>query len=379
MQAETIFLAAMGVLAYTYFGYPALVWFGSRLVRRRSSLEQVEPRVDVLLSLYNEEESVEARIRNFLALDYPPKRLRLLVGTDGCSDRTAAAVRDYVSSRVHLIEQCERRGKTAMLNRLAAESDAEVLVFTDADSMFSPDAIRRLVDSFADPAVGLVTGRTAYVSSTGDAEEVRGMYVRFENLVKSAESRLGGVVGADGAIYALRRSLFEPIPEKFINDFYHPIQVVVQGFRAVYQPKAVCREVAVESVKSEYHRQTRISSQSLLIFVNEAPRLLIRGRWVYLIFLTSHKFLRWLTLPPVVALAGSSAMLAADNTLALLVFCGIMAWLLVALLGLGWPAVARNRWVDLASNFLIVNLAFLQGMVRLLRGNVFITWEPRGS
>ena len=379
-MATACFWLSLLILAYCYLGYPLLIWILSRSQGRRQTAHSLwEPTVDILLAVHNEEKNIEARIRNFLALDYPSEKVRLFVGADGCEDRTVDLIRKMQQPRVVVVEQWTRRGKTHMLNVLAAKSQAELLAFTDADSCYTTNALRHLVAPFSDSRVGLVTGQTRYLSSDGRREELRGLYVRYEGCLKEAEARLAGVVGADGAIYALRRELWSSLPEAYINDFYHPVHVAKEGYRATFEPRAISEDKVMVRPRDEFGRQTRMAAQQLLIYLREAPRLLLRGRLLYLLQMTSHKPLRWLTLPLIGLLAIASVLLAPTNVLARLVLSAVFVFVLLALAGLVLPRFTRNRLVRVASYFLAVNAAFIVGIWRFVRGESFVTWKPRGN
>lgn len=360
-------------LAYAFVGYPLLV---ATLGRRRDALpvEGELPRLSVLLSVYNEEPVMADKIRNFLELDYPPERIELVVVSDGSDDGTEALVGQACSPRVRLLRQAERGGKTRALNRAAAEAAGDILVFTDANSMFRPDGMRRLAAPFASGDVGLVSGRSVYVDRDG-RETPGGLYRRYEEWIKSGESGLFSIVGADGAIYALRRELFEPLRPEYINDLLHPIQVVLRGRRAVSEPAAVAMEAAEESGATELRRQTRIMAQSWLLCLRFAGDLLRAGRLGFLWQLVSHKILRWLTLP-LLALLGLSAIAGAGSgVFRILALAGLAGLAVAAWAGFrGGKGLPHAAWM-----FFILHWAALLGLVRLAQGERFVTWNPRGK
>jgi len=369
-----VFWFCLGALVYAFILFPALLWLFSRVAGKKPvRCGNHLPRVSVILSVYNEEAVIGDKIGNFLALDYPEDRIELVVVSDGCSDRTEELVRACESARVRLFVQQERGGKTLALNRGVREAQGEVLVFTDANSMFEPDAVRRLVSHFAAHEIGLVSGSSQYLDSRGRAENTGGAYRRYEDFIKEMESLTVSIVGADGAIYAMRRELYEPLPPEFINDLLHPVQVVRRGLRAVQEPLARCTEVLESGTGDELRRQTRIMAQSWLIVLTQAPRILGAGRYGYFWALMSHKVLRWLTLPIMGVLLASSAALWGEGG----------GYRIALLLQAAFYAAAVAGWrggrglLRIPSMFLMLHLAALTGLVRLAAGQAYATWDPR--
>ncbi|NLW80483.1 MAG: glycosyltransferase family 2 protein [Desulfovibrionales bacterium] len=369
-----VFWSSLGLLIYAFVFFPALLWLLARLSGRQHRRDEEHlPRVSMILSVYNEEAVIGDKIKNFLALDYPEGSMELVVVSDGCSDRTEDLVRESRSARVHLFVQPKRGGKTLALNRGVAEARGEILVFTDANSMFESDAVRRLVSPFISSEVGLVSGRSQYLDSRGRTENTGGAYRRYEDFIKEMESATVSIVGADGAIYAMRRELYEPLPPQFINDLLHPMQVVRKGLRAVQESGARCSEVLDSGTGGELRRQTRIMAQSWLIVLTQAAGILAAGRVGYFWALMSHKMLRWLTLPILGLLLASNVAL-----------CGRgLIYQSVLLLQAAFYAMALAGWrkeeglLRIPSMFLMLHLAALTGLVRLATGQAYATWDPR--
>lgn len=363
-----LFWFCLASLVYAFFVYPLLVRPWPR--HEPHAVPVVEPpRVSVLLAVFNEERIIEAKIKNFQELSYPAERRELLVVSDASDDATDALARGYAGAGVRLLRQEARGGKTRALNRAASEATGEILVFTDANSMFRPDCLRALVAPFADPGVGLVSGRSLYVDAAG-RQTLGGAYRRYEEWIKDGESRLFSIVGADGAVYALRRELFTELRPEYINDLTHPIQVVLRGLRAVSASEAVVVE-AGEDDAAEARRQTRIMAQSWLVCLRHLGLLIRAGRIGFVWQLVSHKLLRWLTLPLLIGLGAAA-----------LVRGGVLSWLIVAALavlsGLAWrgakgsQGLARVAWM-----FVVLHWAALAGLYRLGQGQTFVTWNPR--
>ena len=369
-----LFWFSLLVLFYAFIGYPFIVWLAAALWGRKTLRDENHtPTVSVLLSVYNEEQVIRLKIENFLQLDYPEERIELLVISDGCLDQTEEIVRSLASNRVRLLIQGDRGGKTLALNRGALEAHGEIFIFTDANSMFQPDAVRQLVSHFASREVGLVSGRSQYLDGSGRTENTGGAYRRYEDFIKEMESATVSIVGADGAIYAMRRELYEPLPPEYINDLLHPMQVVRRGFRAIQDQKARCSEVLDGDVEGELRRQTRIMAQSWLIVLTQAGGILAAGRKGYFWAIMSHKVLRWLTLPFMGALFVSNVVLwnaGWGYQAALLAHFSFHAFALA-----GWRR--DTGLLRVLSMFIMLHLAALVGLVRLAAGQAYSTWNPR--
>ena len=191
----------------------------------------------------------------------PADRIDLWIGTDGSPDNTAEIVRNINAPRVHLVERKERSGKTAVLNDLASRADADVFIFSDVNCAYRPDTVRKLVRHFADPSVGVVSGRTIIRGRDGQAI-VEGAYYRFESWLKLRESGNGWLPGALGAVYAIRANLYKTLAPEIINDLAHPCQVVAMGYKCRFDPTAISEEAAGDDAGREFSRQTRMTAQA---------------------------------------------------------------------------------------------------------------------
>jgi cellulose synthase/poly-beta-1,6-N-acetylglucosamine synthase-like glycosyltransferase len=369
-----LFWFSLLALVYAFIGYPLIVRVAAALLGRKTLKDRNHtPTVSVLLSVYNEEQVIRQKIENFLQLDYPEDRIELLVISDGCSDQTEEIVRSFASDRVRLLIQEERGGKTLALNRGALEAKGEIFVFTDANSMFRPDSVRKLMAAFADPAVGLVSGRSVYLDAEGN-ETLGGIYRRYEEWIKEGESRLFSIVGADGAIYALRQNVYEPLKPEFINDLLHPIQVVSKGLKAVSEPWAVVVEAGEDDGEAELKRQTRIMAQSWHVCLRHLWKLIRELRVGFVWQVLSHKILRWLALPLLAGLA-VGALFGAFDMYSMLTAVGLIIFLGLAWFGSrGADGIAKVVWM-----FVVLHWAAVVGLCRLAKGEMFIMWNPRNS
>ncbi|BDC53198.1 hypothetical protein F183_A55130 (plasmid) [Bryobacterales bacterium F-183] len=363
-------LSTLAVL-YPYLLYPLLLAvMGRRSEKRKDPVKW--PKAAILVSAFNEESRIGDKLRNFQAILYPGE-LELWIGCDGANDRTADVIRAAAIAGVHLQAHAERRGKTAVLNDLAAaarQNGAEVFLFTDVNAFYRPDAVTELVRMlWADPETGLVSGRTVILGADGNAE-VEGAYYRLESWLKEREGMFGCLPGADGAIYAMRASLYTPLENALINDLAHPCQVVAQGHTARFAPEAVSEEGAGEGTEREFHRQTRMTAQAAYVLASSSPALVRAGQWRMLFVLASHKWARWT--------AGIWMLTAGIAWIVLTGWVGALA--LVAAIGLVALAAKFNLpGSGILVFFTVVHAAYLRGLAKALEGERYVTWKPRAG
>jgi cellulose synthase/poly-beta-1,6-N-acetylglucosamine synthase-like glycosyltransferase len=369
--------SALATLALTYLGYPLLVWAWSRIHPRPVRSGRVEPTVSILLAAYNEERQIAARIRNLLDLDYPRDRLELLVASDGSADATLERAAAFEGAGVRVFGRSERRGKPAALNALASCAAGELLVFTDARQRFERGTLRALVASFADPEVGGVGGELMLVADPdrGSVGEAVGLYWHYEKWIRRAESRVDSTVGATGAIYAIRRALFQPLPEDTIlDDVLVPMGVVAQGHRIVFESAARAYDRAAASATQEFARKARTLAGVFQLF-NDHPWVLSPRRNRLFFQTVCHKGLRLLTpLALAAALAANLLLLSSPFYRACLV---LQATFYAAALAGHLRRDRRDRSPLLSLPYLICVLAWaaVVGFVRFARGRQAVTWE----
>jgi cellulose synthase/poly-beta-1,6-N-acetylglucosamine synthase-like glycosyltransferase len=375
LTAGIVLLSSLGILLYIYVGYPLvlqiIVWVRGRRPVRRSD---IEPRVSLIISAFNESHAIGEKLRNALALDYPRELLEIVVISDASDDGTDEIVRGFAAEGVKLFRQQQRRGKTAGLNRVIPELGGEIVVFSDANAIYDRDAIRLLVRNFADPAVGCVTGEARYLKGDTTASSLgERAYWDYEILIKRLETSVGSMVGGDGAIYAIRRSLWRTLPEEAINDFLNPLQIVVAGWRGVYEPEAVCYEETAGGARREYRRRVRIVSRSWRAVFQARGVLNPRRVGLFTFCLVSHKVLRWMT--------GVFVTTAAVALLALLLESIQMVPLFVlsvsalgALVLTAWPPA--RKVTAAAGYYVVISLASLVGIVKGTTGRVSGIWTP---
>jgi GT2 family glycosyltransferase len=376
--AEVVFWLCVAVLGYVYAGYPALVTLAARLRPRPVIRRPIEPSVSVLIVAHDEAERIAARLQNLLALDYPPERLEILVGSDGSTDDTAVRARTWEAKGVRVTACARRRGKPAVLNELAAQARGEILVLGDVRQRWAREALRALVAPFADPTVGAVSGELV-LTDDDDATAVGtgvGAYWRYEKAIRVAESRLDSTVGATGAIYAVRRALFEPVPvDTILDDVLIPLRVACRGYRVVFESSALAFDRPASAATEEFTRKVRTIAGNFQLFTRHWRWVLCPGRNRLLVQTMSHKVLRLASPLFLLGAFVSNALLLARWPYAVLL--GIqLAFYAAAARGATLPAGAvRPAWVAVPYVFCLLNDATLVAFARFVRGRVRVTWE----
>jgi len=356
-----VFWASLGALVWTHAAYPAAAAALSRARRRIVRKAAYEPSVAVIVAAHDEEPVIERRIANLRALDYPPEKLELVVTSDASTDRTeelAAAAGARVVTN-------PRGGKVAAQNHAVRETTSEIVAFSDANATWAPDALRKLVRSFADPDVAYVCGQLRLETAEGGNQE--GVYWRYEMLTRDAESRLGSVTGGNGSIYALRRSDYVEVDPRWGHDLSLPYLMVQRGRRAVYEPEALAFERPTPTNETEYRRKVRMFEHCWEIVLR--GKMLRRQPIGYALELVSHRHLRYASGLIHLVLLGTSIALAASGWVYDAVLAAQVVLLAAAAVGVG---VARY--------YVLVTWATVVALSNYLRRGVPATWAaPEGT
>ncbi len=375
-----LFALSVDLLIYIYVGYPALVWLLARLSPQpiQSPDGVFEPTVTVLIAAFNESEHIERTVRNKLEQEYPTEKLDIIVVSDSSDDGTDEIVQGIGDPRVRLVRQEPRAGKTSGLNLIAPLATGEILITSDANSFYSPDTVRELMQPLADPAVGYVTGRMLYRAPDGSATgEGCSAYMRYENQLRAWETQLGSIVGVDGGVDAIRRDIWEPMRPDQLPDFVEPLMVREKGYRVVYQPSARLYEDALASSDDEFRMRVRVTLRAWWALKDKAA-LLNPGKFgIFAWQLWSHKVLRYLA--PFFQLGALGANLALANQDPrwglILGFQGLFYALAFAAHGLR----DRNLPGPITAVYYLclINLAGGLAFIQFLMGKKKVTWNPR--
>ncbi len=380
----TLTLISLLLPIYVYIGYPVLLIALNMLITgKRLNITEITPSVTMVISCYNEIDIIESKINNCLELDYPEKLVEFIFVSDGSDDGTDEVIKKFQSGNIKLIRQEGRLGKTMGLNLALDAANGEIVVFSDANAMYQPDAIKMLVRNFSDPSVGYVVGAAIYKddkdTSAGSSEDV---YWKYEIFIKKIESKLHSVVGGDGAIYAIRKSLYQRLSREDINDFVNPLHIIVQGFRGIFDDEAICFEETAGDFDKEGKRKQRIVNRSFTGLMNNKEVLNPFKFGFYAFEIWSHKLLRWL-IPFFLLVATMGVVVLAQFEIMyfqLILLTGIIfTWFIV------WGYFFKNHhsmpsFFLLPYYFYIVNYNSLLGVIQSLKGDVQVTWNtPRDN
>ena len=351
-----------------------VVYLMSRLLNNPWHKGDVTPSISIVISVFNEEMVIKEKLKNTLSLEYPEELSEIVVISDGSTDKTNEIVSEFKNPKLVLKAFPTRSGKTACLNRVVPETRGEVILFTDANSIFPRDVLLKLVKNFKDERVGLVTGWTKYIQPGKDVGAT-GLYGKLERETKYWESLISSCVGADGALFAIKKKLYKPLMDEDINDFVIPLHVVSQGKRVVLDPKVYCFEESLKGEKEEFRRQARITNRTLrAIFRNH--NFLNPFRFGYFsFFLLSHKLLRFLV--PFFAAGAflTNLLLVNESTI---YFSFAMLQVLLIIIGItNINGKIKGKVANFCTFFLLTLSAQISGWLRMIRGVSDIMWTPQ--
>ena len=368
MKMKVAFWIAASLIGYSYFGYPLWLWLRSRWAPRPIRRSTVEPSVSVTMVVRNEEGILNKKVENLLALDYPADKLELVVVSDGSTDRTAEILQSLAGNpRVRSIIKSEARGKAAGLNDAARAARGEILLLTDARQQLEAKCLRYLVENFADPEVGAASGELMLGDpAAGETGRGMGLYWRVEKEVRELESASGSVVGATGAIYCLRRDLFQSLPEgTILDDVLLPMQVVREGKRVIFDGRARAWDLPDLGGNREFARKVRTLSGNYQL-LQLAPWLLSGKNPIRFEFI-SHKLLRLAVPFALLAVLITSAFLRQPLYRIALIAQVLFYALSLAALG-GMRVGPLSRIADPARTFVVLNFAAFVAFVNFVTG-----------
>lgn len=378
MVIEMLFWMTLGTILLTYFGYPLLLYIACRMFSRDTVLSADLPQVTIVISAYNEEQNIRAILENKLALDYPKDKLKIIVVSDGSTDGTDSIVRSFENLGIRLIVQCPRQGKTAALNRAVAEAKGEIIVFSDANSIYKSSALRLLVRNFGDPSTGYVTGKMVYTDDKGSLiGDGCSAYMKYENMLRAMETRVSSLVGVDGGIDAVRKSLYKPMRADQLPDFILPLNIVEQGYRVVYEPEAILREDALTDSNDEFRMRVRVILRSLHALWDKRHIFNPLRYGVYSFQLIMHKLLRYLAGIFQLLSLMSNILLINRETVYLWLFGGQIIFYVFAFLGMMLKDKNKVALFAYPYYFCLLNLSGITAILKFMNGEKQITWNPR--
>jgi cellulose synthase/poly-beta-1,6-N-acetylglucosamine synthase-like glycosyltransferase len=378
LAAQIIFWLSIAALVYTYIGYPLVVVLVANIRPRPQWRGSFEPTVSVIITAYNEERDLAAKLENTLALDYPKDKLEVIVASDCSSDRTDEIVRQFEARGVRLYRQPERLGKTTAQNSAVERANGEILLFSDATTMYDPGVLRAMMPNFADPTVGCVAGRLIYVDPT-ESSVGRGAvsYWNYESFLRRHESRACSLIGTSGCMYAVRRSAYLPLYPEAHVDFLIATKMIQQGLRTVFEPEAICIEETNRRSDNELRMRVRVITQTINDLWQHRAMLNPLRSGFYAVQLCSHKVMRYLVPFFLLIVLIASGVMATQSLMFRLIFaaqmicygCAAAGWMLERF-GLRSPLLALPQY------FVLTNLASVIAVYKLARGERYARWEP---
>jgi cellulose synthase/poly-beta-1,6-N-acetylglucosamine synthase-like glycosyltransferase len=374
-----IFWLCLGVVLWEILLFPAALALFSRLRRKPLITAEITPALSIIIATHNEAAHIAEKLENTLALDYPKDRLEIIVADDGSEDNTAAIVQGFTGRGVQLIRQ-EWQGKTAAQNLAAIAARGEIILFSDATALYNPIALKALMRPFADPQVGCVTGQVklgeaAFQSDRATAAGLKGR-LQYEQGVRKAQGEAFSLFGASGCIYAVRKSLYQPLPEDQVSDLVLPLLLLRQGYRTVYAPEAVATLERAVSAEKEFHRRSRIVLQCLRAMGYMRGLFVPRPGRAFIAAIAWYRLLRWLLPIFLLGLLISNIILVGTGPTIYwwplaLQFVGYSLGILAKII----PGLAKNfPPAGMLFVFLWINLAALAALARLLAGEKGVTW-----
>lgn len=373
-----IFWAALFLVVYTYLIYPVLLWLlaAGRKMPEYAPLSEW-PGVSLIIAAHNEEGVLRAKLENALAMDYPAEQLDIVVVSDASTDGTDRIAAEFAARGVRLHRQEVRGGKTEAQNAGVRLARGQFVAFSDANSMYAPSALKRLLAPFADERIGCVCGELQYANPEDQgAGKGEGLYWRYEQFLKRRESLLSSALGANGAIYALRRELFVELRGDIISDFVAPLHAWRRGFRIAYEPTAVATEYSSGRFGDEFRRRRRIVSRSLYGLWTEAGVLNPFAHFFFAFQMFSHKLLRWLVPVWLLVVLTVNIPLVASEYYGLLLALQVAFYGLAAL-GLLLPERFGRYWLFyVPAYFTATNWGTLLGLLSFLMGRRHRVWQP---
>jgi cellulose synthase/poly-beta-1,6-N-acetylglucosamine synthase-like glycosyltransferase len=381
MVFPIVFWLSITAFFYPYLVYPIIVKLLGKFFPHPVHYRSWEPKVTILIPAYNEVSCIRATIENKLALDYPKSKLQIIVISDGSNDGTDEIVCEFSNDCVELLRREMRNGKADALNQAVSKATGEILVFSDANSLFASDAIRLMAENLADENVGYVTGGLTLLNDSGNVSGQGGnAYIRYEDMLRDAETRLLSIIGVNGGVDAIRRNLYVEIPRHLITDFVLPLSVIAAGKRVVFDRRIRSTEIANSEVKSEFAMRVRVAlrAQQGIAYMRQ---LLNPFRFPLISFcLTSHKVMRYYGfLFLIIAFLANCALAISSSLYFGLLLVQVFLYIL-ATISIFKPSIAQtNRIMSSASYLLMTNVAFAIASFKFFRGDKMAVWKPRAG
>lgn len=370
-----VFIVCVCMIVYTYFLYPLMLSFLSIFKKDTHSkiTNDHYPSVTMVIAAYNEENVLKDKIRNCIDLDYPSDKLNILIGSDGSTDSTNKIIKNYVSEKIKLVE-LPRSGKCNVLNKLIPMASGEIIVLSDANTMYQKDSIKKLVVGFQYKDVGCVCGKLRLMDRDNQPAG-ESLYWKYETFIKNLEGLFGAVIGSNGGIYAIRKNLFTPLPTNtIVDDFFITCKILEKGYRCIYQQEAIAYEEVAINIASEFKRKVRISKGNfqnlfrLKKLLNPTLGLLSLSYW-------SHKVIRWFVPILLIIIFLTNMFLLQYAFFRFTIIIQILFYLLSYIGYLMDANNKQNKIVHLCYYLTSMNVALLFGLIEYVKGIKSATWH----
>ncbi|HEX8194863.1 MAG TPA: glycosyltransferase family 2 protein [Pyrinomonadaceae bacterium] len=378
LGAKIVFWVSAAALLYTYAGYPLLVWIYSLMRPKLVRQNDIEPTVSFVITAYNEEKDLARKLKNTLAIDYPKEKLEIIVASDGSTDRTDEIVKELAGRGIRLLRIEGRLGKTVAQNRAVENATGEIILFSDATTIYKTDVLRCVVKNFADESVGCVAGKLIYIdpndSSVGDGAR---SYWNYETFIKQAESLACSLIGVSGCLYAVRRKNYVPMYAEACSDFLIATKIREQNLRTVYEPEAVAVEETNNRTDKELKMRVRVIAQTFTDLWRHRRMLNPFRAGFYAVELFSHKVLRYAVPLFLLSLYFSNLVLAFHSPFFdFFLLFQLLFYVLAAAAWLLDRAGISFKLLSLPLYFILANAAVVIAFYKFLRGERFAAWQP---
>ena len=374
--AQVIFFTSLAAILYTFLVYPLLLGVIASFRPSRCPSPVYQPTISILICAYNEAAGIAQKLDQTLGLDYPKDRVEIVVVSDGSTDETENIVKTYETRNVRLLRTTQRLGKTNAQNEAVTSCVGEVIIFSDATTVYHSQALNKIAAHYADPRVGAVSGRYQYFDESGLSPTGAGsiFFWNFENFIKISQSRIATISGCCGCIYSIRRTAYTVLSPDIISDLVQPLYVIKQGLLVLFEPEAMAYETTTVSSRQELKMRIRVITRAIR-GLQSVPDLLnpIKRPWIAL-QLVSHKVLRWLVPLYISGIFLSTATLIAHPAMGVL-FLLQLCFYGLALVSLILPLHCRNKFLGLPLYICTMNTAALLAIIQSARGKQYVTWE----
>jgi cellulose synthase/poly-beta-1,6-N-acetylglucosamine synthase-like glycosyltransferase len=380
---KIIFFLSIGLILYVYFGYPLLLLVVGVFLKKTVTRAEITPSATIIIAAHNEANIIREKLENSLELDYPREQFEIIIASDGSTDKTTAIAQRFTDKEVRVLD-LPRGGKINALNRAVEAARGEIFVFTDANAIFERDALRVLVSNFADDTVGGVCGNQRYRKpGAGDSSgEGENLYWKYDKFIKRLESGIGSTVAADGSIYAIRASLFQPLEDAAqADDHAISARVVANGLRLVFDERAVSYEEPPASGDREFRRKIRVTNHTVSSILNLPAAMNPRVTGFYVVELFSHKILRYLVPFFMIVAFIANLFLLREGAVFQIMFGAQVLFYVCSIVGrlLRDSRLGRVKLFYVPYYFCLANVAALLGVLSRMMGKRVVVWQPRGE